>query len=225
MAKEIIRIDAALYRYLREVSVREPTLFAELREQTARVANPDMQISPDQGQFMALLVKLIGARRAIEVGTFTGYSALWLAEGMGPDGRLVACDISEEWTAIARRYWQAAGFAERIELRLAPAADTLRELAAGDWAGTVDFVFIDADKPGYATYYELALALLRPGGLIAVDNVLWNGAVIDLADDHETTAAVRRFNERLRGDDRVDISLLAIGDGLALARKRERRSV
>lgn len=224
MGKAIIPVDATLYRYLCEVSLRESSLLARLREETAQLPGAGMQISPDQGQFMALLARLIGARRAIEIGTFTGYSALCVAVAMGPDGRLVACDISAEWTEIARRYWQTAGIADRIELRLAPAADTLRALAGGDWAGTVDFVFIDADKTGYESYYELALALLRPGGLIAVDNVLWSGAVIDPADDSEDTVALRRFNERLQGDERVDISLIAIGDGLTLARKRERRS-
>jgi predicted O-methyltransferase YrrM len=179
-----------------------------------------MQIAPEQGQFMALLVRLLGATRGIEVGVFTGYSSLAVALAMPPAGRLIACDISEEYTAIARRYWAAAGVAGKIELRLAPALETLDALLAEGAAGRFDFGFIDADKGGYADYYERLLALLRPGGLVAVDNTLWGGDVADPANQDPDTLAIREFNEKLRTDERVDVSLVPIGDGLTLARKR-----
>jgi predicted O-methyltransferase YrrM len=179
-----------------------------------------MQIAPEQGQFMALLVRLLGARRCLEVGVFTGYSTLAVALALPPEGRVIACDISAEYTAIARRHWDAAGVAGRIELRLGPAADTLDALLAAGGAGSYDFAFIDADKPAYPAYYERCLALLRPGGLIAVDNTLWGGAVADPADQEADTRAIRAFNGRLHGDARVDLSLAPIGDGLSLARKR-----
>ena len=220
MANRTTALTDRLYDYLIDVSVREPPLLRELREETSALPMAMMQIGPEQGQFMRLLVELIGARRAVEVGTFTGYSALCVAEAMGPQGRLVACDVSEEYTAIARRYWARAGVADRIDLRLGPAVATLDRLLADGAAGTIDFVFIDANKPDYDAYYERALKLLRPGGLIAVDNVLWGGAVADPAADDEDTRAIRALNAKLAKDERVSLSLVPIGDGVTLARKR-----
>ena len=179
-----------------------------------------MQIAPEQGQFMALLARLMGARRALEVGVFTGYSALAVALALPQDGRLVACDVSAEWTAVARRYWAEAGGAHKIALHLAPALETLAALRAGGEEGTYDLAFIDADKVNYGAYYEACLALLRPGGLVLVDNVLWGGAVADPAVQDAETRAIRAFNERLHGDPRVDLAVLPVGDGLTLARKR-----
>ena len=220
MANRTIALTDRLHDYLVDVSVREPPLLRELREETATLPMAMMQISAEQGQFMRLLVELIGARRAVEVGTFTGYSALCVAEAMGPEGRLVACDISPDYTAVARRYWARAGLTERIDLRLGPAAATLDQLLAEGAAGTIDFVFIDANKPDYDGYFERALRLLRPGGLIAIDNVLWGGAVADPAVDDEDTSAIRALNRKLATDERVSVSLVPIGDGLTLARKR-----
>jgi len=220
MANRTTALTDRLYDYLIEVSVREPPLLRELREETAALPMAMMQIGPEQGQFMRLLIELIGARRAVEVGTFTGYSALCVAEAMGPQGRLVACDVSEEYTAIARRYWARAGVADRIDLRLGPAVATLDKMLADGAAGTIDFVFIDANKPDYDKYFERAMKLLRPAGLIAIDNVLWGGAVADPAVDDEDTSAIRALNRKLAKDERVSLSLVQIGDGLTLARKR-----
>jgi predicted O-methyltransferase YrrM len=220
MANRTTALTDRLYDYLIEVSVREPPLLRELREETAALPMAMMQIGPEQGQFMRLLIELIGARRAVEVGTFTGYSALCVAEAMGPQGRLVACDVSEEYTAIARRYWARAGVADRIDLRLGPGVATLDKMLADGAAGTIDFVFIDANKPDYGAYFERALKLLRPAGLIAIDNVLWGGAVADPAVDDEDTSAIRALNRKLAKDERVSLSLVPIGDGLTLARKR-----
>jgi predicted O-methyltransferase YrrM len=179
-----------------------------------------MQISPEQGQFMRLLVEMIGARRAIEVGTFTGYSSISVALGLPEDGRLVACDVSEEWTDIARRYWAEAGVADKITLHLAPALETLDSLVAAGEAGAYDFAFIDADKGGYMDYYERCLVLVPEGGVIAVDNVLWEGRVADPEDTDESTEAIRAFNTKLLADERVSLSMLPLADGLTLARKR-----
>ena len=220
MANRTTALTDRLYDYLIEVSVREPPLLRELREETAALPMAMMQIGPEQGQFMRLLIELIGARRAVEVGTFTGYSALCVAEAMGPQGRLVACDVSEEYTAIARRYWARAGVADRIDLRLGPGVATLDKMLADGAAGTIDFVFIDANKPDYGAYFERAMKLLRPAGLIAIDNVLWGGAVADPAVDDEDTSAIRALNRKLAKDERVSLSLVPIGDGLTLARKR-----
>jgi caffeoyl-CoA O-methyltransferase len=220
MSNRSIGLDGTLYDYLLAASLREHPVLARLREATAAHPKVNMQISPEQGQLMALLVRLIGATRCIEVGVFTGYSSLVVALAMPPTGRIVACDISEEYTAMARPYWEEAGVAGRIDLRIAPAMETLDALLADGAAGTYDFAFIDADKEAYAGYYERSLQLLRPGGLIAIDNTLWDGAVAD-PDDHEPdTVALRAFNEALRDDARVDLSLVPIGDGLTLARKR-----
>jgi predicted O-methyltransferase YrrM len=191
-----------------------------LRAETAAHPRAGMQISPEQGQFMQLLLKLIGARRVVEVGVFTGYSSLAMALALPGDGRILACDISDEYTAIARRHWAEAGVTHKLELVIAPALATLEaRLAAGE-AGSYDFAFIDADKGGYHDYYERLLELLRPGGLIAVDNTLWSGAVADPADRSPDTVALREFNARLHADERVDLSLVPIGDGLTLARRR-----
>jgi caffeoyl-CoA O-methyltransferase len=219
MANRWLHVDDVLYRYLMDCSVREHPAQVALRAATASHPHAGMQISPDQAQFMALLIKLLGARRTIEIGVFTGYSALAVALALPDDGRLLACDISDDYTRIGRPFWAQAGVAHKIDLRLAPALDTLdAELAAGG-AGTYDFAFIDADKTGYDAYYERCLQLLRPGGLITIDNTLWSGRVAQPAKDADT-AALQQLNAKLHGDQRVDLSLLAIGDGLTLARKR-----
>jgi caffeoyl-CoA O-methyltransferase len=220
MSSRTLELTDRLYDYLLRTSLREPPLLAELRAETARLPMAGMQISPEQGQFMALLVETIGARRTIEVGTFTGYSALCVALALPADGKVVACDVSEEYTAVARRYWSRAGVAAKIELRLAPALDTLGKLLAEGAAGNFDFAFIDADKREYDGYYEAILKLLRPGGLVAIDNVLWSGAVADPAKQDDDTRAIRALNEKLKDDPRISLSLLPIGDGLTLARKR-----
>lgn len=220
MSNRSIGLDGPLYEYLLSASLREHPALSRLRAETAAHPKVNMQISPEQGQFMALLVKLSRAVRCIEVGVFTGYSSLAVALALPPTGRLIACDISEEYTAVARRYWDEAGVAGRIDLRIAPALDTLDALLTAGGAGAYDFGFIDADKRAYGEYYERLLALLRPGGLIAIDNTLWNGAVADVGNREPDTMAIRAFNERLRDDARIDLSLVPIGDGLSLARKR-----
>lgn len=220
MSNRTFSLDNALYEYLLGASLREHPVLARLRAETAAHPQVNMQIAPEQGQFMALLVRLMGARRCLEIGVFTGYSSLAVALALPPEGRIVACDVSDEYTAVARRYWAEAGVAERIDLRLAPAVETLDALLAGGGAGSYDFAFIDADKEGYPAYYERSLRLLRPGGLIAVDNTLWDGAVADPQDQSADTVAIRAFNDSLHEDERVDLSLVPIGDGLTLARKR-----
>jgi len=206
--------------YLWKVVVRETPLQQRLRAETANLPMGGMQIGADQGVLLAFLVRLIGARNAIEVGTFTGYSALAVANALPAGGRLVCCDVSEEWTAIARRYWVEAGVADRIELHLRPARETLAELLRTNGPGAFDFAFIDADKTGYDAYYEACLALLRPGGLIAIDNVLWSGTVADPSDQRPDTAALRAITVKIRDDPRVDACLVSIGDGVLLARKQ-----
>lgn len=220
MSRRSIVLTDALYEYLLSVSLREPELLARLRQETALQEMSRMQISPEQGQFMFLLLRLIGARRCLEIGVFTGYSSLVSALALPADGRIVACDISEEWTAIARRYWREAGVEPKIDLRIAPALETLDGLIEAGEAGRFDFAFIDADKESYLAYYERVLQLLRPGGLLAVDNVLWSGRVADPEVSDADTAALRHFNEALHRDERIDLSLVPIGDGLTLARKR-----
>lgn len=219
MAKQTIGLDLPLYNYLLSVSLREPEILAQLRQETAQLPMAMMQISPEQGQFMALLVQLMGAKKTLEVGVFTGYSSLVVALALPPDGGVVACDLDPEYTAIARRYWQQAGVAEKIDLHIAPALETLDGLLAEGQAGTFDFAFIDADKGNYENYYERSLQLIRPGGLIAIDNVLWSGRVADPEDRDKRTEAIRAFNEKLFLDERVSISLVPIADGLTLARK------
>ena len=223
MTKRSISLTDSLYDYLLAVSLREPEVLRRLRDETGNLPESRMQIAPEQGQFMALLARLTGARRCIEVGVFTGYSSLVLSLALPDDGRILACDVSDEWTSVARRYWAAAGVAHKIDLRLAPALETLGGLLAAGDAGSYDFVFLDADKENYLRYYELALELLRPGGLIVADNTLWSGRVVDPANDEATTVALRQFNEYLHRDERVDLSLVPVGDGLTLARKREGR--
>jgi len=212
-------LPEAVDDYLRTVVVRESPLQQRLRAETARLPMGGMQIGADQGVLLAFLVRLIGAKNAIEVGTFTGYSALAVASALPPGGRLICCDVSEEWTAIARRYWAEAGIADRIELHLRPAQETLAELLQRNGAGAFDFAFIDADKTAYDAYYEACLALLRPGGLIAIDNVLWSGTVADPTDRRPDTVALRAITVKVRDDARVEACLLSIGDGVLLARK------
>jgi len=221
MSNKTLGLDAHLANYIHTHSLREHPVQTGLREVTRKHARAVMQISPEQGQFMALLVKMLGARRAIEVGVFTGYSALAIALAMPPDGYLLACGVSEEFTDIGKPFWAEAGVASRIDLRLAPATETLdAQLAAGE-AGSYDFAFIDADKPNYDAYYERLLKLLRVGGVIAIDNVLWSGLVAHpSAPDDDETRALQALNDKIYRDERVDISLLPIGDGLTLARKR-----
>lgn len=220
MSNKSINLTPALYDYLLAVSLREPAVLARLREETSLLPVANMQISPDQGQFMRMLIHITGARRIIEIGTFTGYSAISMALGLPSDGRLLACDVSTEWTDIARRYFAEAGVAKRIELRIAPAMSTLDALLAAGEAGRFDFAFIDADKPSYDGYVERALRLVRPGGLIAIDNVLWSGRVADPAVDDGSTLAIRALNAKLATDERVEVAMVPIGDGLTLLRVR-----
>ncbi|MBS0381494.1 MAG: class I SAM-dependent methyltransferase [Proteobacteria bacterium] len=219
MSRRTINLDDTLYDYLLAHSLREHPEQAALREATAKHPRGGMQISPEQGQFMQLLVKLIGAHRTIEIGTFTGYSALTVALALPVNGKILACDVSDEYTSIGKPYWQRAGVANKIELVLAPAAQTLdARLAAGE-SGRYDFAFIDADKSGYDGYYERCLQLVRQGGLIAFDNVLWSGDVARPAQDDDTRA-LQALNDKLHNDERIDMAMLPIGDGLTLARKR-----
>ena len=219
MGKQTLNLSDAVYDYLLSNSLRETDVQAALRKETDGMEWGIMQISADQGQFMALLVKLIQATKIIEVGTFTGYSALAMAQAMPDSGKVIACDTSDEWTQIAQRYWKDAGVDHKIDLRLAPATETLQAMIDDGQSGSVDFSFIDADKTNYTNYYEMCLQLTRPGGLIAIDNVLWGGSVADPNDQQEDTIAIRQFNQALHNDDRVDISLVPIGDGVTLARK------
>ena len=220
MSNRSINLSDGLYDYLLANSLREPKVLAELRAETAALPEHVMQISPEQGQFMALLIRLMAARRVLEVGTFTGYSSTAMAMALPADGRILCCDVNETYTAVARKAWQKAGVADKITLKLAPALETLdAEIKAGR-GGHYDFCFIDADKANYDGYYERALVLLRPGGLVAIDNVLWSGAVADPGDQSEDTVAIRKLNAKLSQDRRVDLSLLPLGDGLTLAMKR-----
>jgi predicted O-methyltransferase YrrM len=221
MSRDSLSSTDKLQAYIREVSVREPEVLTRLRAETANLEHAAMQISPEQGQFMALLVEVIGARRCLEVGVFTGYSSLIVALALPADGKVIACDVSEDYTAVARRYWAEAGVADKIDLRLAPGVETLDGLIAAGQSGTFDFAFIDADKTNYDNYYERALRLLRPGGIVTIDNVLWGGSVIKPEKDKDpNTLAIRALNRKLKDDKRVTISLLTIGDGLTVARKR-----
>jgi len=215
-----IPVSPELADYIRRVSLREPDVLRRLREETASHPRVSMQISPEQGQFMALLIHMLGARRTLEVGVFTGYSSLVVALALPEDGRIIACDVSEEYTSVARRYWREAGVERKIDLRLRPALETLNDLIALGQAGSFDFAFIDADKENYENYYERCLTLIRSGGLIAVDNVLWSGRVMDAADQDADTRAIRAFNQKLQADERVWLSLLPIRDGVTLACKK-----
>lgn len=220
MSATHIKLTDELAAYMRAVSLRDTELFVRLREETAALPMGRMQITAEQGQFMGFLVRLLGATRTIEVGVFTGYSSLSVALALPPGGKIIACDVSEEWTSIGRRYWNEAGVEDKIDLRLAPALETLDRLLASGEHGRFDFAFIDADKENYSQYYERILELLRPGGVVAIDNVLWHGDVIDPSKNDPDTLAIRAFNETIYTDERVDLSLVPIGDGLTLARKR-----
>lgn len=213
-------VTIEMAEYIRKVSLREPELFQRLREETAKRTDAGLQVAPEQGQFLGMLVRLMGAKRALEVGVFTGLSSLHVAMAMPPDGKLIACDINPDTTAIARRYWREAGVEQKIDLRIAPALETLDALIAGGAAETFDFAFVDADKRNYWRYYEKVLTLLRPGGLAVFDNVLWHGQIIDESVQDPDTLAVRDFNANMHLDNRVYLSLVAIGDGLTLALKR-----
>jgi predicted O-methyltransferase YrrM len=219
MSKQTLGLEQSLYDYLLSVSLREPTILTQLRQETSQLPMSRMQISPEQGQFMALLVKLIGAKKTLEVGVFTGYSSLVVALALPADGKIVACDVSEEYTSIARRYWQQAGVADKIDLHIAPALETLDNLLTTGEAGTFDFAFIDADKSNYNNYYERCLELIRPGGLIAIDNVLWSGKVADTEIQDNQTNKIRDLNRKLHEDSRITLSLVPIADGLTLAMK------
>lgn len=220
MSNRTLAVTDRIHEYLLRTTVREPEVLAQLREETMRLPMARMQIAPEQGQLMGLLIELTGTKRALEVGVFTGYSALAVALALPSDGRLVACDVNEEWTGIARRYWQRAGVADKIELHLRPALQTLDELLSRGEAGSFDFAFIDADKENYGAYYERCLTLVRVGGVIAVDNALWSGDVADPEKNDVDTVAIRALNQKVAADERVSMSLLPIGDGLLLARKR-----
>ncbi|MEM6869484.1 MAG: class I SAM-dependent methyltransferase [Cyanobacteria bacterium P01_C01_bin.121] len=220
MSNRSIELDDRLYDYLLSASLRETDVQAELRATTAEHRQARMQISPEQGQFMALLVQLMGAKKTLDIGVFTGYSALAVALALPDDGRIVACDVNEKDCAIALSYWQKANVVHKIDLRIAPALDTLDALIANGESGTFDFSFIDADKSNYDTYYEKSLQLIRPGGLIAIDNTLWYGRVADPDVQDKRTQRIRALNEKVRDDKRVTMSLLPVGDGLLLAVKR-----
>lgn len=213
-------LSEELYQYLLSVSLREPEILQQLRQETAQHSSAVMQITPEQGQFLAFLVQLMGAKKTLEVGVFTGYSSLSVALALPADGKVIACDVNAEYTAIAQRYWQRAGVANKIDLHLAPAVDTLEQFLTAGQAGSFDFAFIDADKSNYIRYYEQALQLVRPGGVIAIDNVLWSGDVADPTVQDASTQAIRALNQKLHQDDRIWLSLVPISDGLTLALKK-----
>jgi len=219
MSRNYTPISGALAQYIRDVTLREPEPLRRLRESTEDHPDASLQIAPEQGQFLNFLVKLMGARRAIEVGVFMGYSSSWIALAMPPEGRLVACDVSEEYTAIARRTWREAGIEDKIDLRIAPALETLDGLIAAGQSGTYDFAFLDADKRNYGNYYERALALVRTGGLIAADNTLRSGKPADASNTEPDTEAIRAFNRKLKTDGRIALTLATMGDGMTLACK------
>lgn len=220
MSSRSIGLNDQLHAYLINDAMREPDVLRRLREETAKLPKAEMQISPEQGRFMTLLAEMLDCKRALEVGVFTGYSSLCVASAMPPDGKLIACDVSDEWTSIARRYWAEAGVADKIDLRLAPALETLDGLIADGQKGAFDFAFIDADKDNTDAYYERCLSLLRPGGVVATDNALREGKVADPSNNEDQTVALRALNAKARDDARVTASLVPIGDGLLLARKR-----
>lgn len=220
MTTRTLNLDDALYQYLLDVSLRDSPLKARLRAETAALPMSRWQIAPEQGQFLALLIKLIGARRILEIGTFTGYSALCMAEALPDDGHLLCCDLPGGYNEIARSYWREAGVESRIELRLGPALSTLESLVAGGQEDSFDLIFIDADKARYPTYLEYALSLLRIGGLAVFDNVLWSGRVLEAEPESADTQAIQKLNCALQADSRVDYSLLPVGDGMSLCRKR-----
>lgn len=212
--------DPPAYEYLLRNGVRESDIARRLREETQKLPNAQMQIAPDQGQFMHLLVQVIGAKKTLELGVFTGYSSLWVALGLPDDGRIIACDVSEEYTSVGKRYWKEAGIDHKIDLRLAPGVETLDKLLGGGEQGTFDFAFIDADKGNYEIYYERCLELLRTRGVIAIDNTIWSGRVADEIEQDADTVAIRKLNAKLARDERVTLSMMTVGDGLTLAMKR-----
>jgi predicted O-methyltransferase YrrM len=220
MSGRSIGLSEELHAYLMGTGVREPEVLARLRVETAALPEARMQIAPEEGALLAMLVRLTGAKRCLEIGTFTGYSSTAVALALPADGHLVCCDVSREWTEVARRTWDAAGVADRVEVRLGPATETLSALLAEGGAGTFDLAFIDADKPNYDAYLEGCLRLVRRGGLIVIDNVLWSGRVADPSDTDESTLAIRALNAKLAGDERVDLSMIPVADGLTLARVR-----
>ncbi|RED52384.1 class I SAM-dependent methyltransferase [Aestuariispira insulae] len=220
MSRESLGLEAPLLSYLIEHGVRESELLAKLREETAKLPGAQMQIAPEQGAFMAMLTRLLDVRLAVEIGVFTGYSSISVAGAMAEDGRLIACDNHEENTLIAKRYWRLAGLDHKIDFRLKNARETVDDLIEEGLAGTVDMAFIDADKDGYDHYYERCLQLLRPGGLVLIDNVLWSGSVIDDSAQDNSTKAIRAINAKVIADDRVDVSMVPIGDGLTMVRKK-----
>lgn len=215
-----IGLSPRLYDYMLSVSLREPEILAQLRAETQQNPAGRMQVTPEQGQFLAFLVQLIGAERTLDIGVFTGYSSLVVALALPPTGQVIACDQDPEITQVAQRYWEAAGVADRIQLHIAPATETLDNLISSGQTNSFDFAFIDADKGNYINYYEQCLQLLRPGGLVAIDNVLWAGQVVNTKNTRLTLQAIRDFNTKLYDDDRIDLSLVPISDGLTLARKR-----
>lgn len=220
MSLRALSLPPDIYQYVLEHSAREPEVLARLRAETAHLPGAEMQVSPDQGQFMALLVKLTGARRVIELGTYTGYSSLAMALALPREGRLITCDVSEEWTNVARRFWREAGVDAIIELKLQPAMKSLEEIERTEGQQRFDFAFLDADKPGYVEYYERLLRLVRPGGLIAVDNTLVVAGSYVPRLESAIGRALRAFNDHVHHDERVDLSLVPIGEGLTLLRVR-----
>ncbi len=220
MANKTLVLNNSLYDYYRGVSLREDPLLEALRKETEGMRGAGMQIAPEQGQFMSLLVRISGVKKALEIGVYTGYSALCVARALPPDGRIIACDVNREWTNLARRYWERAGVADKIELRLKPASETLQEMLGAGERASVDFTFIDADKENYVRYFEYALELSKPGALILVDNVLWGGKVANDTVHDTDTVAIRDLNARLHNDDRIELAMLPLGDGLTIAVKR-----
>ena len=220
MSRSTLKLTDSVYDYMLEHSLRESEACRLLREETAPMKMGMMQVSPEQGQFMAFLVRLTGTRRALEIGTFTGYSALCVAQALPSDGRLVCCDVSEEWTSVGQRYWQSAGVSDKIDLKIGPATETLQALREDGEEGRYDFAFIDADKKNYLVYYENVLSLLRTGGVLLIDNVLWGGSVANPGKNDDDTNAIRPLNQHLHGDDRVLLSMLPVGDGLTLVMKQ-----
>lgn len=219
MTNRTLTLTDVVYQYYLENSLREEQILQDLRKETQKLSSHKMQIAPEQGQFMAFLVKVLGAKKTIDVGVYTGYSSLVVAMALPQEGKVIACDINEEWTRVARKYWKLANQEKKIDLKIAPAIQTLENLLKQNEQGTYDFVFIDADKKNYEHYYELSLQLLRPGGVVAIDNVLWGGDVADLSQKDENTLAIRAFNKKIYHDSRVFISMIPIADGLMLARK------
>jgi len=214
-------VDAALLCYMRRISLREPDVLKRLRAATARLPEAGWETAPEQGQLLAFLIELIGAERVLEIGTFTGYGTLWMARALPSGGRIVTCDLADDFPSVGRPFWNEAGVADRIEQRLGPAADSLQALAAEGWREKFDMAFIDANKKDYDTYFEYALALVRSGGLIVIDNIFWHGAVLDQQDRRKSTRAIRALNKKLHRDPRVSLTVLPLDDGFTLARKRQ----